>query len=70
MDRSRDTVTKYLSDGKTHGVINNKLFRRLRYISDQLYKVELVKSEIEHKEPGIVGFFSAICKIENARAVT
>ena len=30
---------------------------RLGYINDQLYKVELVKSEIQHKKPIIVGFF-------------
>ena len=57
MDRSRHTVTKYLSDEKTHSAINSKLFKRLNYITDQLYEVELVKSEIEHREPIIVGFF-------------
>ena len=29
MDRSRYTVTKYLSDEKTHGAINDKMFKRL-----------------------------------------
>ena len=57
MDRSRHTVTKYLSDEKTHSAINSKLFKRLNHITDQLYEVELVKSEIEHREPIIVGFF-------------
>ena len=58
MDRSRRTVTKYLSDEKTHGVINTKLFKRLDHINDQFYEVELAKAEIEHKEPTIiVGFF-------------
>ena len=57
MDRSRHTVTKYLNDEKTHSAINNKLFKRLNFITDQLYEVELVKSEIEHREPIIVGFF-------------
>ena len=57
MDRSRHTVTKYLNDEKTHSAINNKLFKQLNFITDQLYKVELVKSEIEHREPIIVGFF-------------
>ena len=33
------------------------MFKRLNHITDQLYEVELVKSEIEHKEPIIVGFF-------------
>ena len=57
MDRSRHTVTKYLSDEKTHSAINSKLFKRLNHITDQLYEVELVKSELEHREPIIVGFF-------------
>ena len=57
MDRSRHTVTKYLSDEKTYGTINTKLFKRLDYINDQLYEVELAKAEIEHREPIIVGFF-------------
>ena len=57
MDRSRHTLTKYLSDEKTHSAINSKLFKRPNHIFDQLYEVELVKLEIEHTEPIIVGFF-------------
>ena len=57
MDRSRHTVTKYLTDEKTHSAINSKMFKRLNDITDQLYEVQLVKSEIEHREPIIVGFF-------------
>ena len=56
MDRSRHTVTKFLSDLKTHGAINTKLFKRLDHINDQLYEVELAKAEIEHTVPIIVGF--------------
>ena len=61
MDRSRHTVTKYLSDEKTHGAINTKLFKRLDHIKDQLYEVELAKAEIEHRQPIIVGFFILKC---------
>ena len=57
MDRSRHTVTKYPTDEKTHSAINSKMFKRLNHITDQLYEVELVKPEIEHREPIIVGFF-------------
>ena len=57
MDRSRHTVTKYRNDEKTHSAINSKLFKRLNHITDQLYEVELVKPEIEHREPIIVGLF-------------
>ena len=57
MDRSRHTVTKYLNDEKTHSAINSKMFKRPNHITDQLYEVELVKSEIEHRELINVGFF-------------
>ena len=57
MDRSRHTVKKYLNDEKTHSAINKNLFKQLNFITDQLYEVELVKSEIERREPIIVGFF-------------
>ena len=50
MDRSRHTVTKYLSDEKTHAAIESKLFKRLDYINNSLYEVELSKTEIEHIE--------------------
>ena len=57
MDRSRHTVTKYLSDEKTHAAINSKLFKKLDHVNYSLYEVELAKAQIEHKEPIIVGFF-------------
>ena len=56
-DRSRHTVTKCLNDEKTHSAINIKLFKRLNFINHHLYEVELVKSEIEHREPIIAGCF-------------
>ena len=57
VDQSRHTVTKYLSDEKTHAAITGKLFKRLDHLNNSLYEVELAKAEIEHKEPIIVGFF-------------
>ena len=56
MDRSRHTVTKYLSDDKTHAAINSKLFKKLYQANNSLYEVELAKAQIEHKEQIIVGF--------------
>ena len=47
----------YLTDEKTHSAINIKMFKRPNHITGQMYEVELVKSEIEHREPIIVGFF-------------
>ena len=63
MERSRHTVTNYLSDEKTHGAINTKLVMRLDLVKDQLYENELAKAEIEHTEPIIVGFL----KLEYAK---
>ena len=57
MDPNRHTVTKYLTDGKTHGAIKSKLFKKLDHVNNSLYEVELTKAQIEHKEPIIVGFF-------------
>ena len=57
MDRSRHTVTKYLSDEKTQAAINSKLFKRLDHMNNSLYEIELAKAEIEHNQPIIVGFF-------------
>ena len=57
MDPSRHTVTNYLSDEKTHGAINTKLFKRFDQLNDQLCEVELAKAEIDHREPIVVGFF-------------
>ena len=57
MDRSRHRVTKSLTDEKNDTAINSKMFKRLTHKIDQLYEVEFVKSEIEHREPIIVGFF-------------
>ena len=51
MDRSRHTITKYLNDEKTHKAINEHLFKRLNTVQKDLYKIELVESTIEHKEP-------------------
>ena len=36
VDRSRHTVTKYLSDEKAHEAINIKFSKRLDHINDQL----------------------------------
>ena len=57
MDRSWHTVTKYLSDKKTHAANNSKLFKRLDHMNNSLYEAELAKAQIEHKEPILVEFF-------------
>ena len=57
MDRSRHTVTKYLTDEKTHAETDSKLFKKLDHVNNSLYEVELAKAKIEHKEPIIVEVF-------------
>ena len=45
------------------------MFQRLGYINDQLYEVELGKSEIEQNETINVGFsYPAVYEKDNARA--
>ena len=44
MNRSRNTVTKCLTDEKTHSAVHSKMFKRFNHKTDQLYEVELVKS--------------------------
>ena len=56
LDRRRHSIKKYTNDEKTYAAINNEVFKRLRFINDQLYEAELAKFEIEHKEKNIVGF--------------
>ena len=56
MDRSRHTVKKYLTEGKTLVAINSKLFKELYHLNNSLCEVELAKAHIEYKEPTIVGF--------------
>ena len=61
MNRSRHTVTKYLSDKKTLAAINSKLFKKQYHANTSLYEVKLAKAQIEQKEPIIVGFFIPHC---------
>ena len=57
LDKNRHTVTKYLTDEKTHAASNSKLFKRLDHVNNSLFGVDLARAQIEHKEPFIVGFF-------------
>ena len=57
MDRTRHTITKYFNVDKTHKAYNEPPFKRLNTVQKDLYKIELLESTIEHKEPVIFGFF-------------
>ena len=69
MDRSRHTFTSCLSEEKTLGIINEKMFKRFRFINEQLYKKELVQSDSEDKKPINVGFFVMLFAKVNARTL-
>ena len=57
MDRSRHTVTMYITHEKTHATLNSELFKKLDHVNNSLYEIELAKAQFEHKEPITVGFF-------------
>ena len=57
MHRSRHSVTKFLNNEKTQSAISSKMLNRVYHITDQMYEVELVKPEIENREPIRAGFF-------------
>ena len=57
MDRSRHTITKYLNVEKAHKAINSKFFKKPNHLNDNLYEIESVKADVEHKGPITVGFF-------------
>ena len=50
-----------LNDEDTHAAINNKMFLVLGQINDQIYEVELADSEVQIKEPLIVGILFVQC---------
>ena len=56
MDHNRHTVTKYLSDEKTHAATNKKLFKELVHVNNALNEVEIGKTQLEHTELIIFGF--------------
>ena len=57
VDRCHHSITEYTKVENTRAAIKNKIFKRLGHIYDQLYEIELAKSEIERKESLSVGFF-------------
>ena len=62
--RSRHTVTKYLTDEKTHAAHKSNLFKKLDHVNNSLHEVELPEAQIEHKEPIIVSFFLQYAKLQ------
>ena len=58
MDPSWNNVTKYLSYEKTLAADNKNLAMKLDHLINSMYKAELSKAQINHKEPILVGFFN------------
>ena len=54
LDRRRHTSAKHVNDEKTHKATKNKFFRKLISLNDNLNKVQSVKTEVEHKELGLL----------------
>ena len=59
MDRSRHTKTKHLNDEKTLKANIEKMFKRLRNVSKEIYEFQLVNSRIEHRESVIIGLYTS-----------
>ena len=57
MDRSRHTVTKFLSGEKTLAATKSKLLKKLDHVSKASYEVELATTQVENEETITVGFF-------------
>ena len=57
LDRFRHTVIKYLNDENTYAANISNFFKQLNHAKRSFIEVDLTKTDIEHKEPIIVGFF-------------
>ena len=63
MDGGRQTVTKYLTDEKTHAAINSKMFKKLDYVNNSLYKLNYRKHRLNKKNQSLSG--SSIFNTQN-----
>ena len=59
MDGSPHTNTKFVKGSHVDKFINNKFFKSLNELPDQIYDVEFSKTRIEHKKTIIVDFLSS-----------
>ena len=57
MNRNRHTSKKYVKRSQVDKFVNNRFFKSLNEMPDQIYELEMSKFCIKHKEPIIVGFF-------------
>ena len=58
LNRSHQLHTKILNDEKNDATMKKQTVQEIiSYLSNQFFELELVKSEIEHKQLTIVSFF-------------
>ena len=55
-DRSH-SKTQYVLRAEVDKLVNERNFKNLNVLPSSIYEVQMVKSEVNHKEPIIVGFF-------------
>ena len=57
MDRSKHSKSQYVVGAEIDKLVNERNFKNLNVLPSSIYEAELVKSEVNHKEPLIVSFF-------------
>ena len=57
MDLPNFSKTQYDVRAEVDKLVNEWTFKNLKVLPSSIYEVEVVKSEVNHKEPIIVGFF-------------
>ena len=57
MDRSKHSKTHFVVGAEVDKPVNERNFKNLNVLYSSIYEVEMVKSDANHKEPIIAGFF-------------
>ena len=65
MDLSKHSKTQYVVGAEVHKLVNERNFNNLNVLPSSIYEVEMVKSEVNHKEPIIVE--SSFCNTPNSQ---
>ena len=57
MDRSEHSKTQHVVGAEVDKLVIEQKYKILNVLPSSIYEVEMFKSEVNHKEPIIVGFF-------------
>ena len=57
LDRSKHSKTQYVVGAEVDKMVNERKFKNLNVLPSYFCEVEMVKSEVNHREPIIVGLF-------------